>query len=137
MRPEGWEDRMAQAIAKHVAAPFSWGTSDCFMMPLDVAAAIMLTDPRHDDPPNYSDSAGARAELRRHGWETIADAFAAHFSEVHPAFARRGDIGIADYPGAVLGGGCVVIGSEIIGKGDSRTVRLPASALTRAFKVGW
>ena len=50
--------------------------------------------------------------------------------------AHRGDIGVADYPGAVMGGGVVVIGENILGKGEQGVVLLPRTAMKRAFKVG-
>jgi hypothetical protein len=70
------------------------------------------------------------------GAKDVGDLFGMMFPEIHPSAAQRGDIGRAVYPGADLGGGVVIIGAEVVGKGDKGLARLPLSTVTRAFKVG-
>lgn len=134
MRFEDWPDRLAAVIAKHDALPFEWGTSDCAKLPIDVVEALTGSLPESFRA-DYHDSASARTALRERGVNNIAELFAASLTEIPPAFAGRGDIGIADYPGAIIGGGVVVVGLDLIGKGYDGTVRLPRSALSRAFRV--
>lgn len=136
MRLEGWEERMLAAIERHQAVPFAWGESDCFTLPMDVVAALTGTDPS-EGARGYAGAVSAAAALKVHGWRNLQEAFAARFEETPPAFARMGDIGLADYPGAILGGGVVVLGRDVIGKGEQGCVRLPRTMLKRAFKVGW
>lgn len=134
MRLEDWPERLAAVIEKHDAQPFEWGISDCSTLPIDVVEALTGKVPvrfRAD----YNDSASARAALRERGVNNLAELFASELPEIPPAFAGRGDIGIADYPGAIIGGGVVVVGLDIIGKGYDGTVRMPRAALSRAFKV--
>lgn len=135
-RIEGWEDRLIEVVSWHASIPFSWGRSDCFTFPMDVVAALTGDDPWASER-DYDSELGAARKLRTRGFKTTIDAFAAKFEEVHPAYAHRGDIGIADYPSAGLGGGVVVLGTDVIGKGLDGTVRLPRDRLVRAFKVGW
>lgn len=137
MRIVGWEERLIEAVQRHEALPFAWGESDCFILPLDSVVACTGDDPGVTYRGAYDSADGARRVLWRMGHKSLGGAFADHLPPVAPALARRGDIGIADYPGAELGGGVVVMGAVLIGKGERGTVRLPRSLLVRAFKVGW
>ena len=136
MRLEDWADRYLEAIALHARLPFEWGVSDCLLLPMDVCAAITGEVPATFKRGSYHTMSDAVRELRALGFAHLGDAFAANFEEIPPAFAQRGDIGIADYPGAILGGGVVVIGDELIGKGEQGLVRLPRDAMVRAFRIG-
>lgn len=133
-RLEGWEDRFADVIRHHARRPFAWGDSDCACLPMDVVKAITGEVPDLFDR-NYEDMRGAVKFLRERGFQHLGEAFAAAFTECPPSLAHRGDIGIADYPGAVLGGGVVVLGEELMGKGEQGTVRLPRVLMARAFRV--
>lgn len=135
MRCEDWHERLQAVIDKHDQLEFSYGVSDCAQLPFDAIEALTGTLPEIFKG-EYSDAAGARARMRERGCNNLAELFvAAQLQEVHPAFAGRGDVGIADYPGAIIGGGVVVLGLELIGKGYDGTVRLPRTALSRAFRV--
>lgn len=78
---------------------------------------------------------GYAQALRKNKFSDLGDAFASVFEEIHPAIAQRGDIGRAKYPGAEMGGGVVFIGHEVVGKGQYGLIRLPISAVKRAFRV--
>lgn len=134
-RLEGWEERLHAVLRRHAKLPFSWGQSDCFILPADAVEASTGTDPWAAERP-YDSAAHVVRRLAELGAKDIGDLFAKAFPEIHPSVARRGDIGRATYPGAELGGGVVVIGADVIGKGERGLVRLPLSAMTRAFKVG-
>lgn len=134
MRFEDWPERLLATLAKHDALPFEYGTSDCAQLPFDVIEALTgeLPDVLRGA---YHDAASARSAMRARGADHLAALFGQALREIPPAFAGRGDVGIADYPGAIIGGGVVVVGIDLIGKGHEGTVRLPRSALSRAFKV--
>lgn len=134
MRREDWFERLAEVFEHHDAQPFAYGVSDCATLPRDALFAMTGVLPASFTV-QYHDAASARAALRELGFDNLAGLFAAELEEIHPAFAGRGDIGIADYPGAIIGGGVVCVGLELIGKGYSGTVRLPRAALSRAFRV--
>jgi hypothetical protein len=134
MRFEDWPDRLADVIARHDALPFDYGISDCGKLLADVIEALTGELPERLRG-EYHDAASARARLREQGCDNLAQLLASVLEEIHPAFAGRGDVGIADYPGAIIGGGVVVVGLDLIGKGYDGTVRLPRAALSRAFRV--
>jgi hypothetical protein len=134
MRVENWLDRLAEVIAKHDAMPFAYGVSDCAILVRDVVEALTGTIP-DEFRGEYTDAGSARSRLRGYGCQNLAELFARALPEIPLAFASRGDIGIADYPGAIIGGGVVVVGLDLIGKGHEGLVRLPRAALARAFKV--
>jgi len=134
MRREDWFERLAEVIERHEEMPFAYGQSDCATLLRD--AILAMTGALPDSfCLVYDDAATARAALRSRDHTNLAELLAAELEEIHPAFAGRGDVGIADYPGAIIGGGVICVGLELIGKGQTGTVRLPRMALSRAFKV--
>jgi hypothetical protein len=135
-RVEGWEDRLFVVIEEHARQPFQWGVSDCCTFPMDVCRALIGIVPEKYVPGSYDDMQSAVRELKAHGYRHLGEAFADAFVEIPPAFAGRGDLGQADYPGAILGGGVVVIGEEVLGKGELGLVRVPRNAMSRAFRIG-
>lgn len=132
-RPEGWELRLHQTLVRYSEAPFEWGSQDCFTLCTDVVKA-MLQEQRGEWR-EYTSAKDALQILKEQGFRDIGEAFASVFEEIPPAFAQRGDIGRADYPGAKFGGGVVFIGHEVVCKAEQGLVRLPVSAVQRAFRV--
>jgi hypothetical protein len=134
MRFEDWPERLAAVIARHDGLPFAYGVSDCAILPFDVIEALTGDLPEVLRGP-YTDAGSARTRMRERGCQNLGELFAKALPEVPIAFANRGDIGTADYPGAIIGGGVVIVGLDLIGKGHDGLVRLPRAALARAFKV--
>jgi hypothetical protein len=134
MRFEDWQDRLSDVIAKHDEMPFEYGVSDCAMLPFAVIEALTgeLPDVLRME---YHDNESAQRAGRERGCRNLAELFAKALPEIPVAFAGRGDVGIADYRGAIVGGGVVVVGIDLIGKGHEGTVRLPRQYLSRAFRV--
>lgn len=138
MRPENWLDLLSDVIAKHEALPFQYGVSDCATLPFDVIEALTgeLPEQLRGLQGQYHDIESTIPLLRDRGCRNLGELFAKALPEVPLAFANRGDVGIANYRGAIAGGGVVIVGVDLIGKGIDGTVRLPRSHLSRAFKVG-
>lgn len=134
MRFEDWFERLAEVIAKHDALPFEYGVSDCAVLPFDAIEAQTGGLPELLRMP-YHDNESAQRAARARGCKNLAELFAKALPEIPVAFAGRGDVGIADYRGAIIGGGVVVVGIDLIGKGHEGTVRLPRQYLNRAFRV--
>lgn len=132
MRREDWPERLMETIQRHAALPFGWGASDCFLLPMDCVEAMTGVDPWANER-GYSTEAGAAKRLRKHGFETVADAFAATFEEISPALAQRGDIGIVDSPRGPAG--VVFFDAGAIGKAETGVRRVSRSLVLRAFKV--
>lgn len=132
MRKEGWEERYLAEIERHATLPAQYGVSDCFVFAMDVAQACV--DRELDYHRDYSTEAGALKALHAEGHNDVADAFKSFFEEIPPSFAGRADVGVILWDGAPCG--VVVVGDEVIGKHPTKgTVRLPRSALVRAFRV--
>ena len=132
-RYHGWEARLSRAYEKHRDLPGAFGTSDCFLWPADAVEAVtgfrIFAGSRR-----YRTETGAAKQLRRKGFETVADAFASLFEEIPPAQAGRGDIGVVERDGKVCGGVFTALG--FVGRGVDGMITLPRAEVTRAFKVG-
>lgn len=132
-RREDWPERLIAAIEHHAALPFGWGSSDCFLLPMDVVLAMTDAEPWPDVRGAYASEAGAARQLRRRGFATLVEAFAAAFPEIPPSLAGRGDIGVVDSPRGLAG--VVFMDTGVIGKAEAGIRRLPRSLVLRAFKV--
>ena len=132
MRHSDWLKRLNSVVAKHQALPARYGVSDCYIIADDAVEAVtgeqMFAGAR-----DYTTPAGAAKQLRRHGFETVREAFAAKFAEVPVLQARRGDIGVYDNNGELSGGVFTAVGFMV--RGEETIVFLPATAVLSAFKV--
>lgn len=132
-RVSDWEARLDVVVAKHQAFPGEWGLSDCYVIPDDAVEA--LTGARmYPKARAYKTEAGAAKQLRKHGFENVAEAFAAKFPGVPPILAQRGDIGVIERDGQFSGGVFTSIGFMTRAHGYPVEF-LPVSVVTRAFKV--
>lgn len=132
IRREDWPERLIEAIGTHAGLPFEWGISDCFLLPMDCVLAMTDTDPWWEER-GYTSAAGAAKRLRRHGFASVADAFAAKFEEIPPTLAGRGDIGVIETPDGLAG--VVFMDTGAIGKAEAGVRRVARSLVVRAFKV--
>ncbi len=133
VRRDDWENRLGAVVAKHQALPGEWGVSDCYAIPDDAVGAL-TGDLMYPKARTYKTEAGAAKQLRKHGFENVAEAFAAKFPEVPPILAQRGDIGVIERDGQFSGGVFTSIG--FLTRAHGHPVEfLPVSAVTRAFKV--
>jgi hypothetical protein len=132
MRLPTWPENLAEAIAGHQARPFEWGASDCLIFPLECVRAVTARDLLHLCG-EYGSRLAAYRRLQALGFETIADAFAAHFPEIHPAMMGRGDLATVLEDGAVCGAVCV--GAGLAGKAIGGLSFIPRARAQRAFKV--
>lgn len=134
MRVRGWFDALSGVIERHRGLPFEYGVSDCFIFPMDVAAAQLGFDPWVDQR-DYSSALGAAKRLHAQGFETVADAFAAKFAEVPVMMMGRGDLCSVVQGDEVCGAVCV--GEFLLGKArDVGLTHLPRSAASRGFRIG-
>lgn len=113
--------------------PFDWGTSDCAMF-ADVVKALTGFDPI-EGIRGYASELSAVRRLRAAGYVTTYELVAAHFPEIDPALAGRGDLG---YPAEIphpLMSPAVIDGAYAYSKGLDGAVIMPRSLITRAFAV--
>ena len=147
-RHEDWENRLNTVIEWHWAAPFRYGRSDCFAFPVDAIEAV--TGETVFDYRQYRTEQGAARLLRRHGFETVADAFASRFETVPVSLAGRGDIGVvrragkrsaavpgraAEPPGQGVTSGGVFTGLGFLTRGEAGLIAVPRADIDAAFKV--
>lgn len=134
MRHPDWEDRLNDVVARHQACAGKWGASDCYVIP-DDAVEAMTGEYMYPKARAYKTEVGAGKQLLKHGFANVGEAFAAKFPEVGPMMAQRGDIGVIERDGQFSGGVFTSIGFMTRAHGFPVEF-LPASAVSRAFKVG-
>lgn len=136
-RREDWPERLLEAVARHDVLPYSLGESDSYMLTMDAVLAMTGAEPWPEVRGSYSTALGAAKLLRQRGFSNEAEAFASVFPEVPPALAIRGDIGVVPVPHGAGFAGVVCIGTGFVGKHADRsgTIRVPRSAVLRAFRV--
>lgn len=132
MRVDDWEKRLNLAIQRHMDLPSVYGVSDCFIIADDAVEAV-TGERMYPDARNYKTPKGAAKQLRRHGFLTVEDAFAAKFDRVPVMLAQRGDIGVLYRSGEVIGG--VFTGIGFVARDAHQVTILPATEVAHAFRV--
>jgi hypothetical protein len=136
-RREDWPEQLAAVLEEHAELPFVWGRSDCLTFPADAVLAMTGIDPAAEIRGRYRSGSGAARILRRRGFASVADAFAATFAEIPVAMAGRGDLGVVPVPYGSGFAGVVFMAAGAFGKRAEGPghVFVPRSAIVRAFKV--
>jgi len=132
-RLPGWEKRLNAVVAAHQALPGEWGVSDCFIIADDAVEAV-TGEQMYPGARGYKTDAGAAKQLRKHGFESVRQAFAGKFDEIPVAMAQRGDIGVIERDGAFSGGVFTAIGFMTRAHGGPIEF-VPIDRVTAAFKV--
>jgi len=136
MRLEGWEGRLAQLCAGAQAMPFQRGLHDCCTFARQVEVALTGVT-LFGDSGRWRTPAGAVRALRRMGYATIRDMLDARLLACAPAMARRGDLIMADAPGADdMGALAVVIGAQAVLPGPAGLLRVPVLSATAGWRIG-
>lgn len=125
-----WERRLSDFLAQPFA--FEWGTMDCALFACAAVEALTGTHPYPEFPGTYSDRIGAARALRKLGKGTLEATFGQKFEEVPPAFARRGDVVMAEM-GAM--GVCVGAAAMFLAE-EGGLIRLPRATFTHAWRIG-
>lgn len=94
LRPDGWEARLAAVIGAARTRPFVWGRHDCTTWAAEVVEAVSGVAVRPWWAGCYRTARGARAHLKRMGFEDLAIAVTALTGRapVGPETAQRGDL---------------------------------------------
>jgi hypothetical protein len=142
-RTHTWDTReLTQFLRERDRVPFSWGTIDCCLTPADAILAMTGTDIADDFRGKYSTEVEAFRLIREvTGGSTVADA-AAHCAAKHglvewpsPLLAQRGDLVVIQDADRLIAGIVDLNGRHVVSAGAEGLKRLPASAVTRAWKV--
>ncbi len=132
-RREDWPDRLVAEVERHANLPFEYGVSDCLTFPLSCVEA-MTGERLWAEDWGHTTKAGAAKLLLKHGFESVADALASQFEEIHPVHAGRGDLGVIQMGDHVAG--VIFLGPYAIGKDpDVGTQHVNRSMVSRAFRV--
>ena len=153
-RTPHWATREFDAFLRaNARAPFVWGKTDCCLFPADAIQSFTGTDLAADFRGKYTDQASAFAAIKSiASGTTVADAVAycagkASLVEwTHPLCAQRGDlvvmqnIGTAqlteqDAQDSLIAGVVGLDGTSLLTVGERGLVRLPLTAVQRAWKV--
>lgn len=135
MRVPDWESRLAMAVRKHVKAAPQYGICDCFVICADAVEAVTGKDPYPTARGCYNTPNGALKVLRKHGFNSIEEAWAALFADVPPAQAQRGDILIYDTPDGPAGMPLLTQGAFGRSPASGFPVFLSPLLARRAFRV--
>jgi hypothetical protein len=115
MRIEGWEVRLAEAVAAAQSRPFAWGVHDCATWAFDVRQALTGLDAAAAWRGRYRTAVGSVRMLRRLGCQTTEDLARSIMGAplASPRLAQRGDIVLlAGAVGICLGADCAFLAPE-------------------------
>ena len=129
MRLPDWEDRLAAYLLGVRDMPHAYGSHDCALHGADAVRAMTGDDFGAPFRGRYNTELGAARALRKYGAGTLEATFSAHFEDVPPALARRGDLVLAQ------GSIGVCIGGEAIFAGDAGSERIGRAAWARGWRV--
>lgn len=137
-RLEDWPDRLIVSAAHHAALPTSWGRSDCYLLGIDAVRAMTGREPWPEVRGSYRTEAGAARQLRRRGFQNVAEMWASAFPEIPVSMAGRGDLGVVRVPEGAGWAGVLFLGPDAVGKpaGGIGTVKVPRELVARAFRIG-
>lgn len=130
-RKPGWESRLFALISARQNTQFQWGVQDCCTWAADCIHAV--TGDRPPLPTGYHDLRGALRAIEPFG--SIEAGFSGWLGDpIDPRLAQRGDPVLLDQPGlgATMG---VLLGTEVLLAGPDGLVRLPASAIQKAWHL--
>lgn len=129
-----WEARLAEYLTAQRDAVFAWGRVDCVLFAAGAVLAMTGIDPAAAARGRYATAIGARRLMTRMGWADLPAMLAAHFGEIGPACAQRGDV---VFDGRSLG---VCAGRTACFLGDQEDyetglIHLPLARWERAWRV--
>lgn len=113
MRLPDWEARLSRYLADEATRVFEWGQRDCALFSCGAVEAMTGVHPFPEFLGAYSDREGAARALRELGAGTLHRTFSTKFPSVESAFAKRGDIVMAQNAlGICVGGFALFLGED-------------------------
>ncbi len=121
-------------VRRERKADFVWGATDCIMFCAAVALEIIGRDPIPHLRGRYDSEVGAKRIMVESGWQTLGDVAASLFKEIPVSSARAGDWAfVVNADGTESLG--VVVGAEIVARGQTGLALTILSQARRAFRV--
>jgi hypothetical protein len=128
-----WEDRLTAYIQTIADTPFEWGWNDCLMFVAGAIDAVTGQDPADEHRGQYRSQTGAVRYLKKLGFDSPEACLDALFERVPAAFARRGDVVLAeDCAGLCMGNLALFLGENNGGGFE----RLALDQWQAAWKIG-
>jgi len=131
MRKEDWPSRLAAYLQSRQKTPFKWGSNDCVSFAAGAVEAMTGTNPMPSLKYRSAKTAAAAVD-KRGGLKKAVDG-ALKGARVRVAFARRGDVVMADIEGRDTVTVC--IGHALIGPGADGLVTVPLTRGCCAWRV--
>jgi hypothetical protein len=129
MRIDRWDERFFAVMQSELARPFSWHGACCMSLVSAVMTSVRGDGYRFPVDLDWTSELTAYKRLKTLGFETVADAIAAHLPEIAVLNAGRADIGM-------LGNACLVcIGPSFVGRSEQGLISVPLNAVSRAFRT--
>lgn len=126
-----WEDRLSDYLGRHREAVFAWGRLDCVLFAAGAVAAMTGEDPAAHLRGRYATKIGAMRKLHAEGARGVADLASVRFAEVGPAFARRGDLVLAQESLGV----CIGRVACFLTDGAAGLTAVPIGEWSRAWRI--
>lgn len=133
MRLPDWEQRLGDYLDAHRHAVFVWGELDCVLFAAGAIEAITGIDPAASVRGRYRTRIGSLRQLHARGYADLTAMMDAHFTQIVPARAMRGDIVMAQ--GSL--GVCFVKNGYFVGQegGESGLITLPLADWEAAWRI--
>lgn len=112
-------------IADHLSTPFKWGAHDC--MTFSIGWVEISTGKKHLPEELWQSELQAARIIKQHGG--LVAALDAHFHQVHPNYAKDGDLAIAE--GVVS----LVSGSHLVAPGANGLIFRPRTEADHAWSI--
>lgn len=132
-RHSDWKDRLQTHLHGLRLTPFRIGRHDCALFAAGCVEAMTGTDFAAPYRGRYATLRGGLRVLRRDGFTDAVALAEHHLVEVHPAFAREGDVAVVPTDdGPALG----IVAGDILYllRPDGLGIH-PRDAMTRSFSV--
>jgi len=133
-RLDDWPERLMATIERHRTAVFEWGVYDCATLFADAVEAVTGVDPLASYRP-WKSERSARMKMIKAGFKDMRAFARAHFPEINPSQAGRGDLGFASQANH-LSCPAVIVGAHAVSRDEGGWIVMPTNVLTMAFKVG-
>lgn len=129
-----WEDRLSAWLSECAGASFEWGTLDCLMFAAGAVKAVTGHDPAKGHRGKYNSLDGSVRYLKKLGADSPSEYLDKTFPPVPKAFARRGDLVLAEgNVGVCVGGVSLFIGYE---NEEPGLIRIPFAEWQAAWAIG-
>lgn len=141
-RHPNWHIELDEFLRQHQSLPFVWGANDCCLFAANAVKSITGIDIADDFRDKYTDQASAFALIEHvTGGTSVTDAVLYCAGKhgltkwPYPLQAQRGDLCAVGNDGNIIAGIIDLSGRYVAAMGDSGIVRLPLSAIVRAWHV--